>query len=221
MEDAYAIASGGGGNNKFRFELSIGRCRIRCAQGHSAGGGARADCLPVETDVQYLVHGTSLEAAHQIAQNGLSRCRRMHIHFYERDRKWNVLDGHNMRCGSDVAIVISDRQCVDGGLVFYRSANNVVLSEGANGVIGVQYFRCIYRLHRGPNRKRSELRHMEGRIDSPDDEGAIDTHKLCLRERTRMQKCIMQQLQRVWRVSCAPQYLKSTLVHQPWKKLRA
>lgn len=71
------------------------------------------------------------------------------------------MGGHNARFGSDVAIVISDRQCVDGGIVFCRSANNVVMSEGVGGVIGAQYFRFIYRLRRDPNRRKSILRQRE------------------------------------------------------------
>ena len=120
FEGVHEIAAGGGDNNKFRFELSMDRSRIRCAQGHSVGSGVRPDCLPVATNVKYSAHGTRLEAAQLIAKEGSSRRQRLHIHLYEWGRCGNVLDGHNARCGSDVAIAIDARQCMDGGIVFYR-----------------------------------------------------------------------------------------------------
>lgn len=83
FEDVREIAAGGGAKSKIRFELSSGRSRIRCAQGRSVGSGVHPDCLPVATDAKYVARGTSLGAAHQIAQYGLSRRQRLHIHFYE------------------------------------------------------------------------------------------------------------------------------------------
>ena len=38
----------------------------------------------------------------------------------------------------------------------------MILTEGINGVVGVQYFRFIHRLRRGPNRKRTIPWHREG-----------------------------------------------------------
>ena len=101
-----------------------------------------------------------MEAAKQITQEGFSRRRRLHIHFYECNRHGDVMGGNSVRCGSDVAIVISARQRIDGGIVCYRSANNVVLSEGIDGIIGPQDFRFTQRRQRGPYRRRILLRHM-------------------------------------------------------------
>ena len=149
-EDIQEINAGGGDSRNLRFEIGWGRIMIRCAQGHSGGRGVRPDCIPVASDVEYAIHGTSQEEEQLITQEGLSRRRRLHIHFCECDRHGNVMGDNNVRCGSDVAILISARQCVDDGIVFYRSANNVVLSEGIGGVIGPQYFRFTHRLRRYP-----------------------------------------------------------------------
>ena len=46
----------------------------------------------------------------------------------------------------------------------------MILTEGHNGVVGVQYFRFIQRLHRDPHRKRSILRHLEGWASDESDE---------------------------------------------------
>ena len=71
------------GNAEFRFELSNDRCMIRCAQGRSAGAGVRPGFLPVGNGAKYLIHGKCSEEAKKITQTGLSRCRRLHVHFYE------------------------------------------------------------------------------------------------------------------------------------------
>ena len=212
VHDVYDIVAGGGGNNKFRFELSSDRCQIRCAQCHSVGSGVHHDCLPIATDVKYLAHGASLESARQLTQNGLSRCQRMHIHFYECDQEGYVMDGRNVRCGSEVAIAISARQCMGDGVAFYRSANNVALSEGANGVIGGQYFRFIYRLHRGPNRKSCILRHREGWIDRRMTRKGMATRRRCSRVRMWIAKRILHRLQ----PKCKMNYPR----HRRWKTSR-
>ena len=126
-------------NHKGRFEHSrdirsgTQQWIIRCAQGHSAGSGARPECLPIAGDSEYLANGTSLEAARIIAQDGLSRRNRLHIHFYECDRNGHVLGGETVRAGSEVVILATAQQCVEDGIVFYKSANNVILSEGFRG----------------------------------------------------------------------------------------
>ena len=118
VHDIYDIVDGGGDNKKLRCELNDDKCMVRCAQGHSAGSGVRPDCLPVATDLSYIIHGASLESAEMITQTGLPRCQRLHVHFYECDKRGNVLGGNSVRCGSDVGIAVSARQCMDDGIVF-------------------------------------------------------------------------------------------------------
>ena len=170
VHDVYDVVAGKGENAKLRFELSADKCMIRCAQGHSAGSGVRPECLPVAPNVQYVIHGASLEAAKQIAKEGLSRRDRLHIHFYECDKRGQIFGDQDVRCGPDGAIAISPKQCRDDGIVFYRPRNHVILSEGINGSIGAQYFRFIHRMRRGPTRRKSIFRHIEGCEDEESEE---------------------------------------------------
>ena len=108
--DIQEISAGGGGNRKLPVEINRDRSLIRCAQGHSAGGVVRADCLPAETDINYLIHGTRLESAQLIVRDGLSRRQWLHVHFYECDRDGNLLHGESVRRGADDGIAVSPSQ---------------------------------------------------------------------------------------------------------------
>ena len=74
----------------------------------------------------------------------------------------------HVRWGSEVAIVVSARHCMGDGIVFRRAANDVIVSEGINGVIGAQYFCFIHKLHRDPA-KRSVIWQRQGWVDRPMD----------------------------------------------------
>ena len=100
--------------------------------------------------LEYVAHGATFEAAAQIVESGLYRQGRLHIHFYECDRRGNIPHGMRVRHGSEVVIVLSARHCVDGGIVFYKAANEAIVSEGIRGVIGAQYFCFIHKAHRNP-----------------------------------------------------------------------
>ena len=123
VRDVYEIVNGGGDNIKLLFDLSGDKRMIRFAQRHSVGGGVRPDWLPVETNAQYPIRWASLEASEQITKEGRPRCNRLRIHFYACDMRGHLIGDQDVRCGSDIAIVISAKQCRDGGIVVYRSAN--------------------------------------------------------------------------------------------------
>ena len=150
--DVQEIVDGGCGSRRRRFEMGRDRRTIRCARFHSVGSGVRPGCLPSATDLNYMAHGAILEAGKQITREGLSRRRRMRIHFYDCGRKFGALGGNVVRFGSDVAIVATSRQFVADGIVFYLTSNNVAMSEGLDGVIAPQYFRRIQRLRRDTSR---------------------------------------------------------------------
>ena len=154
MGDIRLIVNGEGDNWKRRFELSPdGRC-IRCAQGHSVGSGVRPDVLPIETKLKFLIHGTSLRAAKAIAKEGLSRCSRLHVHFYECDRRGIVLGGNVLRHGAEVGIVILASHCMEDGIIFRRASNDVILTEGVDGVVGPQYIRFVCKMLYDPYASR-------------------------------------------------------------------
>lgn len=52
-----------------------------------------------------------------------------------------IYSGMRNRC--DVAIYINLKLAMDDGIRFYRSANNVILSEGIDGVISPKYFQEV------------------------------------------------------------------------------
>ena len=150
LGDVRLIINGEGGNRKRRFELSPdGRC-IRCAQGHSAKSGGRPDALPETKKLKYLIHGTSIEAAKRIATDGLSKCSRLHIHFYECDQRGIALGGNVLRHDSAVGIAVLAHHCIEDGIVFRRSPNDVILTEGINGILGPQYIRFACEISRDP-----------------------------------------------------------------------
>ena len=131
--DIDGIVSGLGGNNKFRFgrgTSSGGETRlIRATQCHSPELGVAADELPVDEEVLYVAHGTSMEDARDIVANGLSRRERLHVHFHACDVAGRLDDATQMRRGTQVAIAVSDAHGRVDGLVFYRPSNKAILSS--------------------------------------------------------------------------------------------
>ena len=91
-----------------------------------------------------------------IAGRGLRKGDRLHVHFYKCDPIGH-LGGQTVRSGSEVAIVASARQCVEGGGVSYSAPNGVILAEGVRGSVGPQYFRYILSVRRNPDKSRRIL----------------------------------------------------------------
>ena len=87
----------------------------------------------------------------------MSRCLRLHFHFYECCRNGHVLGGATVRSGSTASAAVSAHQCIEAGMFCYRSSNNAISTEGFGGVIGPRYFRFVLRLHHDPQRNRSIL----------------------------------------------------------------
>jgi 2'-phosphotransferase len=94
------------------------------------------------TTTTRIVHGTTSEAWEQIRTEGvLHRMTRTHIHFA------TGLPGDNdivsgMRRNSAVHVYLNMEQCVRAGVVFYKSANGVILTAGVNeeGWLPIKYF---------------------------------------------------------------------------------
>ena len=137
--DIDGIVAGLGGNRKFKFERSTSHGgethMIRATQCHSENSGVVDDIFPIDEEVLYAAHGTSLDAAMAIVLNGLGRFERIHVHFHKCTVAGHVLDGTQMRHNTQVAIVVSAAHAREEGIVFYRSSNDVILSAGANGII--------------------------------------------------------------------------------------
>ncbi|KAI9260754.1 phosphotransferase KptA/Tpt1 [Phascolomyces articulosus] len=132
-------------NDKQRFKLTEidSVWMIRANQGHSIKNVNQDELLErIGTPESIVIHGTSLNNWQQIKTQGLSRMNRLHIHFaIGLPGESGVISG--MRATSQVYIYIDMEKAMHDGIVFYRSSNNVILTEGQNGVLLVKYFKQV------------------------------------------------------------------------------
>lgn len=138
-------------NQKKRFDLINinGEYYIRVVQGHNNIVGSMIDDnLALERidskDLKILYHGTQRTYIDSILSSGLKRMGRKHIHLVD------VIDTKEQISGfrriSDAIIVIDVQGCMENNIIFYKSQNNVVLTEGINGIIPKEYIiDVIYR----------------------------------------------------------------------------
>ncbi|EPB89638.1 hypothetical protein HMPREF1544_03570 [Mucor circinelloides 1006PhL] len=136
-----------GHNDKKRYELvqtPTGEWLVRATQGHSLKTVKPDDMMekitkPLDTPV---IHGTTLQAWNQIKQQGISKMDRNHIHFaigLPDDPK--VKSG--IRKSSTVFIYVDVDKARQDGIVFYRSKNDVILTDGINGILAPTYFQQV------------------------------------------------------------------------------
>ncbi|XP_023331577.1 tRNA 2'-phosphotransferase 1 [Eurytemora carolleeae] len=94
-------------------------------------------------DVPKAIHGTTFKAWQSIRTQGLSRMNRQHIHMSAGEPgDEGVISG--MRHQSQIFIYIDVKMCLEAGLKFYRSSNNVILSPGdQEGFIKPQFFAAV------------------------------------------------------------------------------
>lgn len=138
-------------NDKQRFKIleTDGVLYIRAQQGHSIstinGESLDLELIKDPLDLPICLHGTSSAALELIlGSGGLNRMARLHIHMaVGLPQGDGVISG--MRKSCDVVIYIDVESAMRDGIKFYRSSNNVILSEGINGVISSKYFKEISR----------------------------------------------------------------------------
>lgn len=137
---------------------------IRCNQGHSLSVIESDELLTklsvndIQNNYQSICHGTFHKFMKSILNSGLKRMTRKHIHFACNDC-FSSLTGNNsnknqmksgMRYNCEILIYVDVIQCILDGIHFYRSLNNVILTEGdVNGCISNQYFIKIVRFTHG------------------------------------------------------------------------
>ncbi|KAI9288471.1 putative tRNA 2'-phosphotransferase [Umbelopsis sp. AD052] len=128
-------------NDKQRFNLKQdedGCWWIRANQGHSLKT-VKVELDLVKEPLPICVHGTYTTNWNSIATQGLKRMSRNHIHFAAGMPGENgVISG--MRKSCDVFIYVDMARAMEDGIVFQLSANQVILSEGINGVLDPAYF---------------------------------------------------------------------------------
>ena len=85
------------------------------------------------------VHGTYFKTWNVIKKDGLNRMKRQHIHLATGDYKDRSVKS-GMRSDVEVLVYIDIHKAISDGIVFYRSSNNVILTEGIDGILEPKYF---------------------------------------------------------------------------------
>jgi 2'-phosphotransferase len=115
---------------------------IKANQGHSLSVGNLIDdgtALELLTEpLLYCAHGTEEKYIESIYKTGLNRGLRKHIHLVSEINKEKQTSGFKNK--SDRIILIDMKECMKVGIVFYKSANDVILTEGIDGIIDSKYF---------------------------------------------------------------------------------
>ncbi|KAF8049085.1 hypothetical protein N665_2298s0006 [Sinapis alba] len=134
-------------DNKQRFSLveEDGELLIRANQGHSITTVESEKLLkpimsPEEAPV--CVHGTYMKNLESILASGLKRMNRLHVHFScGLPTDGEVISG--IRRNVNVLIFLDIKKALEDGIAFYISDNKVILTEGIDGVVPVDYFQKI------------------------------------------------------------------------------
>ncbi|CAE7712864.1 unnamed protein product, partial [Symbiodinium sp. CCMP2592] len=146
-------------NAKQRFQLSHQghELLIRATQGHSMQQ-VRDDLLltriTAPEEVPLAVHGTYLRHYASIYQQGLRAGRdrgqraRKHIHFAMALPRDQHRATSGMRTDVEILIYLDISRALRDGMHLYVSTNSVVLSEGFNGCIPIDYMSKVQYMHR-------------------------------------------------------------------------
>ena len=136
-------------NDKKRFQLieENNKWFIRAVQGHSINFKninykKITKNMIANNEIPMAVHGTYKKFLNSIKKNGLNKMKRTHIHFalgLATDK--NVISG--MRSSSEVLIYLNMEKCLEDGIELLLSENNVILTNGINGIIEPKYFKKI------------------------------------------------------------------------------
>ncbi len=110
-------------NSKQRFSFDPTRTLIRANQGHSVEVDLELEpSLPPEL----LYHGTGHQTASLIAQAGLEKMRRHHVHLSADTETARAVGS---RHGRPVVFAVLATQMAEAGHLFYRSDNGVWLTD--------------------------------------------------------------------------------------------
>lgn len=110
-------------NDKQRFVFSEGNTKIRANQGHSVSIDLALDpIIPPNT----LYHGTAINNLSAILKEGIKKQKRQHVHLSE-DIDTAIKVGS--RHGKPVVLIINTYQMHQDGAHFYKSENNVWLTD--------------------------------------------------------------------------------------------
>lgn len=111
-------------NDKRRFTISDDGMRIRANQGHSVE--VDLELQPVEPP-ELLYHGTVARFLTSIRSHGLRRGSRQHVHLSPDQRTATTV---GRRRGEPIVLTVRAGEMHRMGMLFYRSANGVWLTDG-------------------------------------------------------------------------------------------
>ena len=124
-------------NEKKRYEFNEDKTLIRARQGHS---------IPVDVDLKEttppdtLYHGTAARLKDVIFEDGLKKMSRLHVHLSEDVETAKTVGLRHAKATREVAVfVINTKKMYEDGIVFYKSNNNVWLTE----YVDPKYIKCI------------------------------------------------------------------------------
>lgn len=121
---------------RFKLETISGVLHIRANQGHSLDVNVEMKLL-TNDDIKDCIHGTYMDKLDIIKSKGLSKMARKHIHC----AKYLPSETQKgIRASANVFIYINCEMAMKEGIQFFESANEVILSEGINGIIDPKYF---------------------------------------------------------------------------------
>lgn len=137
------------GNDKKRFEISEvnGIQTIRAAQGHTIKTIEDSELLTEVADpseIPVCIHGTYKSVLPLILEHGLNRMKRNHIHMAGGiPGDDGVISG--MRSSCQVVLYIDVPGAMAAGVKFYKSSNDVILTQGINdsGVLPPEFIQEV------------------------------------------------------------------------------
>ena len=140
-------------NQKHRFEVCFqqGRYQVRALQGHSISH-VRDELvltrLSIEDTPEYAAHGTYYDFYESILRRGLmaggqqGQSFRRHVHMAEQLPWEGAISG--MRSDCDLLVIwIRTREAAASGVRFFRSANEVLLTEDTEATIDSAFFQSV------------------------------------------------------------------------------
>ena len=110
-------------NDKQRFSFDDSGDRIRANQGHSTS--VDLQLAPVEPPFT-LFHGTASKNITSILESGIDRGSRHHVHLSQDAETARKVGA---RHGKPVILKVKSREMFEAGFVFFRSENNVWLTD--------------------------------------------------------------------------------------------
>jgi len=124
-----------------------GELLIRANQGHTmkvVESDLLLEQITEDMDAGEAVHGTYLVHWPFIKRQGLSKVARNHIHLANGLPEDGKIRG--MRSTAELFIYVDIQAAIADGIIFYRSKNEVILTQGADGWLPPKYFSKVVRI---------------------------------------------------------------------------